>query len=312
MKNILSNIKKSKYYLDKNECIAIPTETVYGLAGNAYSEKATSKIFRLKNRSKNNPLIVHYYNLRSLKKDCKINKLFLKLYKRFCPGPITFVLKLNKKSKISKNVTNNKKTLAIRFPKHPLTRKLLKEIKYPLAAPSANISTKISPVSKSDVKEEFGKKIKFILDGGRSKIGLESTIISLINKPQILRLGGIEINKINKALKSKLKFNNKVKKIITPGQNKLHYSPGIPVRLNIASPNMNEAFILIKKRKFSGKNFYYLSKNNNLKEAAKNLYKTLRKIKNKNFKSIAVEKIPNIGFGEAINDRLIRASKKTK
>ena len=312
MKNILSNIKKSKYYLDKNECIAIPTETVYGLAGNAYSEKATSKIFRLKNRSKNNPLIVHYYNLRLLKKDCKINKVFLKLYKRFCPGPITFVLKLNKKSKISKNVTNNKKTLAVRFPKHPLTRKLLKEIKYPLAAPSANISTKISPVSKSDVKEEFGKKIKFILDGGRSKIGLESTIISLINKPQILRLGGTEINIINKALKSKLKFNNKVKKIITPGQNKLHYSPGIPVRLNIASPNMNEAFILIKKRKFSGKNFYYLSKNNNLKEAAKNLYKTLRKIKNKNFKSIAVEKIPNIGFGEAINDRLIRASKKTK
>merc|ERR1712093_769364 len=119
---------------------------------------------------------------------------------------------------------------------------------YPLAAQSANISTKISPVSKSDVKEEFGKKIKFILDGGRSKIGLESTIISLINKPQILRLGGIEINKINKALKSKLKFNNKVKKIITPGQNKLHYSPGIPVRLNIVSPNMNEAFILIKKR----------------------------------------------------------------
>ena len=141
---------------------------------------------------------------------------------------------------------------------------------------------------------------------------MESTIISLINKPQILRLGGTEINIINKALKSKLKFNKKVKKIIAPGQNKLHYSPGIPVRLNIASPNMNEAFILIKKRKFSGKNFYYLSKNNNLKEAAKNLYKTLRKIKNKNFKSIAVEKIPNIGFGEAINDRLIRASKKTK
>ena len=310
MKNILSNIKKSKYYLDKNECIAIPTETVYGLAGNAYSEKATSKIFRLKNRSKNNPLIVHYYNLRLLKKDCKINKVFLKLYKRFCPGPITFVLKLNKKSKISKNVTNNKKTLAVRFPKHPLTRKLLKEIKYPLAAPSANISTKISPVSKSDVKEEFGKKIKFILDGGRSKIGLESTIISLINKPQILRLGGTEINIINKALKSKLKFNNKVKKIIAPGQNKLHYSPGIPVRLNISNPNMNEAFILIKKRTFSGKNFYYLSKNNNLKEAAKNLYKTLRKIKNKNFKSIAVEKIPNIGFGEAINDRLKRASVK--
>ena len=114
MKNFLSNIKKSKYYLDKNECIAIPTETVYGLAGNAYSEKATSKIFRLKNRSKNNPLIVHYYNLRSLKKDCKINKVFLKLYKRFCPGPITFVLKLNKKRKVlraKKLTTFNKKNL---------------------------------------------------------------------------------------------------------------------------------------------------------------------------------------------------------
>ncbi len=310
MKSILSNIKKSKYYLDKNECIAIPTETVYGLAGNAYSKKATSKIFKLKNRSKNNPLIVHYYNLKLLKKDCETNKVFLKLYKRFCPGPITFVLKLKTKSKISKSVTNNKKTLAVRFPKHPLTRRLLKEVKYPLAAPSANISTKISAVSKNDVKEEFGKKIKFILDGGRSKIGLESTIISLINKPQILRLGGIEINTINKVLKSKLKFNNKMKKIITPGQNKLHYSPGIPVRLNINKPDKNEAFILIKKRKYSGKNFYYLSKNNNLKEAAKNLYKTLRKIKNKNFKSISVEKIPNIGFGEAINDRLVRASKK--
>ena len=312
MKNNLSNIKKAKYYLDKKQCIGIPTETVYGLAANAYSNLATSRIFSLKKRPKYNPLIVHYHNLNDLKKDCEINENFLKIYKQFCPGPITFVLKLKRKRKISKNVTNYKSTLAIRFPSHPLTRSLLKELPYPLAAPSANISTKISPVSKSDVKEEFGKKIKFILDGGRSKIGLESTIISLINKPQILRLGGIEINKINKALKSRLKFNNKVKKIITPGQNKLHYSPGIPVRLNIASPNMNEAFILIKKRKFSGKNFYYLSKNNNLKEAAKNLYKTLRKIKNKNFKSIAVEKIPNIGFGEAINDRLIRASKKVK
>ena len=310
MKNILSNIKKSKYYLDKNECIAIPTETVYGLAGNAYSEKATSKIFRLKNRSKNNPLIVHYYNLRSLKKDCKINKVFLKLYKTFCPGPITFVLKLNKKSKISKNVTNNKKTLAIRFPKHPLTRKLLKEIKYPLAAPSANISTKISPVSKEDVKEEFGKKLKFILDGGRSKVGLESTIISLINKPKIMRFGGIETEKINKILKRKIKFLHKSKKIITPGQGKLHYSPGIPISLNKINPLTDEAFILIKKRKLSDKNYFYLTKNKNLKEAARNLYKTLRMIKKKKYKKIAVEKIPNKGLGQAINDKLIRASKK--
>ena len=310
MKNNLSNIKKAKYYLDKKECIGIPTETVYGLAANAYSNLATSRIFSLKKRPKHNPLIVHYHNLNDLKKDCEINENFLKIYKHFCPGPITFVLKLKRKSKISKNVTNYKSTLAIRFPSHPLTRSLLKELPYPLAAPSANISTKISPVSKEDVKDEFGKKIKFILDGGRCKVGLESTIISLINKPKIMRFGGIEAEKINNILKRKIKFLNKSKKIITPGQGKLHYSPGIPISLNKINPLTDEAFILIKKRKLSDKNYFYLTKNQNLKEAARNLYKTLRMIKKKKYKKIAVEKIPNKGLGQAINDKLIRASKK--
>jgi len=309
MKNNHSNIKKSKFFLDKNECVAIPTETVYGLAANAYSNEATYKIFKLKKRPKKNPLIVHYYNIKNLKKDCILNDNFFMLYKKFSPGPLTFVLKLKNKSKISKNVTNKKKTLAVRFPKHSLTRKLLKELEYPLAAPSANISTRISPVSKEDVKDEFGKKIKFVLQGGRSQIGLESTIISLINKPQILRLGGIEINKINKVLKTNLKFKNKKMKVTYPGQSKVHYSPGIPIKLNVKNPKSNEAFILVKKRKSTTKNFYYLSKNNNLKEAARNLYKTLRNIKNKKFKSIAVEEISNKGFGLAINDRLVRASK---
>ena len=309
MKINLANIKKTKYYLDKNECVGIPIETVYGLAANAYSNIATAKIFRLKKRPKKNPLIVHYHSLKMLKLDCETNDFFYKLYKKFCPGPITFVLKLKKNSKISKNVTNNKKTLAVRFPKNSVTKKLLKNLKYPVAAPSANISTKISPVSKEDVKDEFGKKIKFILDGGRSKIGLESTIISLINKPEILRLGGAEIKKIKKILKSDIKYNNKKKKINFPGQDKVHYSPGIPIRLNVKHPKKKEAYILIKERKLSKKNFYYLSKKKNLKEAAKNLYKTLRIIKKNKFKSIAVEKIPNIGFGETINDRLIRASK---
>ena len=230
------------------------------------------------------------------------------MYKKFCPGPISFVLKLKKNSLISKNVTNKKKTIAVRFPKHPLTRNLLKNLKYPLAAPSANISSKISPVSKNDVLEEFGKKIKYILDGGQSKIGLESTILSLVKKPRIVRLGGIEKSKINKFLKIKTELLKK-SKILMPGQSKLHYSPQIPIRLNIKYPRQNEAFILIKKKKFSDKNYFYLTKNKNLKEAAKNLYKTLRLIKNKSFKYIAVESIPNKGFGEAINDRLIRASK---
>ena len=308
MKNNLSNIKKAKYYLDKSDCIAIPTETVYGLAGNAYSNKATLKIFKLKKRTKKNPLIVHYNSLRMLNNDCVVNTRFIKLYKKFCPGPITFVLKLKKNSRVSKNVTNNKKTLAIRFPSHTLAKKLLKLLSYPLAAPSANISTKISPVSKSDVEDEFGTKIKYILDGGRSKIGLESTIISLIGQPKILRLGGIEREKINKVLNKNIKYDKTNKKIAVPGQSKLHYSPGIPIKLNVTKSKNNEAFILIKKRKKSFKNYFYLSKNKNLKQAAKNLYKILRIIKNRNYKSIVVEKIPNIGIGETINDRLKRAS----
>ena len=310
MKKDLSNIKKSKFFLNRNECIGIPTETVYGLAANAYSDLATSKIFKLKKRPKNNPLIVHYYSLEKLKKDCKINQNFIKLYKKFCPGPITFILKLKSKNKISKNVTNKKKTLAVRFPKHSLTRKLLKELDFPLAAPSANISTKVSAVSKKDVEEEFGNKIKFILDGGSSKIGLESTIVNLDPKPAILRLGAIEVSKINKVLKSKVNYKSRNNKNIVPGQGKLHYSPGIQIRRNIKNPKRHEAFLLIKKRKISDKNFFYLTKNNNLNEAGKNLYKTLRMIKKLKYNSISVEKIPNKGIGQTINDRLIRASKR--
>ena len=310
MKKDLSNIKKSKFFLNRNECIGIPTETVYGLAANAYSDLATSKIFKLKKRPKNNPLIVHYYSLENLKKDCKINQNFIKLYKKFCPGPITFILKLKSKNKISKNVTNKKKTLAVRFPKHSLTRKLLKELDFPLAAPSANISTKVSAVSKKDVEEEFGNKIKFILDGGSSKIGLESTIVNLDPKPAILRLGAIEVSKINKVLKNKVNYKVKNNKNIVPGQGKLHYSPGIKIRRNVKNPKKHEAFLLIKKRKISDKNFFYLTKNNNLNEAGKNLYKTLRMIKKLKYNSISVEKIPNKGIGQTINDRLIRASKR--
>ena len=232
MKHDQSNIKKAKKYLDKNNCIGIPTETVYGLAGNAYSDKAVKKIFILKKRPRNNPLIVHYHSLFQLENDCILNKDFFLLYKKFCPGPLTFVLKLKKKSKISKFVTNNKKTLAIRFPQQSLVRKLIKNLDYPLAAPSANISTKLSSVKASDVKEEFGKKVKFVLDGGKCKIGIESTIINLTRKPEILRLGGLENSKIKKVLKKQLIININPSKKNAPGQSKLHYSPGIPLRMN--------------------------------------------------------------------------------
>ena len=309
MKKDLSNIKKAKYLLNKNHCVAIPTETVYGLAANAYSSKATLRIFKLKKRPKTNPLIVHYSKIQDLERDCEINKNFKKLYSKFCPGPLTFVLKLKRKSKISRNVTNGKRTLAVRFPKNLITKNLLSSLDYPLAAPSANIYTQLSPISKKDVKEEFGKKIKFILDGGSSEIGLESTIISLVNNPKILRLGSIDVKKISKVLKKKIKYS-KNKKISVPGQSKFHYSPGIPIRLNASNRFLDEALILIKKRKDFDRNYFYLTKNKNLKEAGKKLYKTLRRIKNLKFKKIAIEKIPNIGIGQTINDRLKRASKR--
>ena len=309
MKSIQSNIKKAKKYLDKNDCIAVPTETVYGLAGNAYSNIAVKKIFKLKKRPVNNPLIVHYYDINKLKQDCHINDNFIKLFNKFSPGPITFILKLKKDSKISNFVTNKQKTLAVRFPKHLLFRKLLKNLNYPLAAPSANISTKLSSVQASDVIEEFGSKIKYILNGGKCQIGVESTIINLTTKPTILRFGGLDILKIEKILKKKVVIDTNSKKKIAPGQFPLHYSPGIPLRTNVKDPKKNEAFLLIKKRKITFKNYYYLSKKNDLKQAAKNLYSLLRSIKKDGYKMIAVEKIPNIGIGKTLNDRLNRASK---
>ncbi len=309
MKSNQSNIKKAKKYLDSNECIAVPTETVYGLAGNAYSDSTVKKIFKLKKRPANNPLIVHYYNLKGLEEDCIINEDFKKLYNKFSPGPITYVLKLKKNSKISKYVTNNKNTVAIRFPKHTLLRRLLKILNYPLAAPSANISSKLSSVQPSDVREEFGKKLKYILIGGRCSIGVESTIINLTNNLSILRLGGLNVSKIKKILKKQISVKIKSRNKISPGLFSLHYSPGIPLRMNVKKPNKEEAFILIKKRKINSKNYFFLSKNNNLTKAARNLYPLIRKIKNKGYKKIAVEKIPNIGIGQTINDRLERASK---
>jgi L-threonylcarbamoyladenylate synthase len=309
MKSNESNIKKAKKYLDKGCCVGIPTETVYGLAGNAYSDLAVKRIFKLKKRPLNNPLIVHYSDINMLKKDCLINSNFIKLHKKFSPGPITYILRLKNNSKISRYATNQQQNLAVRFPKHRVFKQLIKKLSYPLAAPSANISTKLSSVQASDVKEEFGSKIKFILDGGKCDIGLESTIINLTSKPTILRLGGLAISKIEKVLGKKIDVNINPKKIISSGQSQLHYSPGVPLKTNVKKSKKNEAFLLIKKRRITLNNYFYLSKKNNLNEVAKNLYSCLRIVKNAGYKLIVVEKIPNKGVGKVINDRLNRASK---
>ena len=306
----LVNLKKAKKNIENNKVIGIPTETVYGLAGNAYSNESIKVIFKLKKRPSFNPLIIHFKNLNDLKNDVMLNTNFKKLYNAFCPGPITFILKKKKESRISKMATAGKKTVAVRIPKHKVVRNLLSILKFPLAAPSANISSKLSPTSAKDVFEEFGNKIKFILDGGQCKIGLESTIIDLTGKPSILRPGSITVEKIQKILKTKIKIKKNLKKIIAPGQLKLHYSPGIPVKMNRKNAKKNQALIGFGKKFKVARNYFNLSKKGDLKEAANNLYKTMRKIKKRNFKSIAVVKIPNTEIGYAINDRLRKASSK--
>ena len=304
----LTSLKKAKKNIENNNVIGIPTETVYGLAGNAYSDKSVAKIITLKKRPAINPLIVHFKSLRDLNNDAVLNNAFTKLYKAFCPGPITFILKKKSKSKVSEIATAKKRTIAVRIPKHKVARNLLKILKVPLAVPSANIASKLSPTCANDVVDEFGRKIKFILDGGQCQIGLESTIIDLTGKPTILRQGSITAEKIQKILKKKITINKNLKKIKGPGQLKLHYSPGIPVIMNRKYHEKNQAFIGFGKKFKGGKSHFNLSTNGNLIEAANNLYRTMRKIKKRNFKSIAVTKIPNIGLGCAINDRLRKAS----
>jgi len=304
------NLRKAKKIIDNNNIIGLPTETVYGLAGNAYSNNAVKKIFKLKKRTPINPLIIHYKKLEDIENDVIYNSSLIKLYKAFCPGPLTFVLKKKSKSSLSRIATAGKKTVAIRFPNHEVAKRLLKIINKPLAAPSANISTKLSSTCAKDVFDEFGKKIKIILDGGKCKIGIESTIIDLTGKPSILRPGKITKEKIERILGKKIKIRKNFKKINAPGQLKLHYSPGIPVQMNKKNINKQQALIGFGKKFKIGENYFNLSKNGNLKEVANNLYKTMRKIKKRRFKSIAVIKIPNKDIGYAINDRLRKASNK--
>ena len=316
MKNIYLNIFKfNKFtlskvlkYLKKNNIVGLPTETVYGLAGNAYSHKSIKKIYSFKQRPKYNPLIIHYYNSSDAIRDVKITQDFLSLYKKLCPGPITFVLKKKKSSKISNLATSGLKTVAVRFPNHKVIRKVLKELNFPLAIPSANISSGISPVDAFDVEEEFKKKLKLIIDGGQSQFGIESTVIDLTGKPKILRPGAISTKKINKIINKKVLESVVSKKIKSPGSLKNHYSPGIPMRLNQTKIKKKYAFISFGKKYKKSKDIFNISKNSNLNEAAKNLYKTFRKIKKLKYKKIYVTKIPKKGVGIAINDRLKHAA----
>ena len=255
MKNIYSNIykptnnnlTKAKVIIDKGGVVAIPTETVYGLAANAYNNKAIQKIYSLKRRPSRNPLIVHFKNIESIKKEAVINKNFLKLVKKFSPGPLTYILKKKKISKISKLANKGLDTIAVRIPKEKNIIKLLSILKYPLAAPSANKAKSLSPTTAKHVAEEFGKSVKMIIDGGVCKIGIESTVIDLTTKPKILREGGLSSNIIERFLKIKL-TEDKSKIVKSPGQIGLHYSPGIPIYMNREKATQGGALIVFGKK----------------------------------------------------------------
>ena len=316
MKNSYSNIfsfnkkilRKTVKTLSNGDLVGLPTETVYGLGGDAYSKVSVRKIFKLKRRPKLNPLIIHYYKIEEADNDVVINDNLVKLYKKLCPGPITFVLRKKLGSKINNHACAKLNTVAIRFPKHKVIRSLLKNINFPLAMPSANISTNVSPVRAKDVYEEFRNKLRLIIDGGKSKIGIESTVVDLTDNPKILRPGVINRSTIEKILNKKVKICLNNKKIRSPGSLKKHYSPGIPVLINQKKYDGNSAFLYIGNKYKGKKKFFTLSEKLNLDEAASNLYKIFKLIKNKGYKKIQIGKIPNIGAGIAINDRIKRAA----
>tara|TARA_A100001011_G_scaffold381216_1_gene449458 strand:+ start:1 stop:957 length:957 start_codon:yes stop_codon:yes gene_type:complete len=305
-KKILSKAVKS---LKNADVIGLPTETVYGLGGNAYSEKAVRKIFKLKGRPQFNPLIIHYHSIKDAQKDVIITKYFEKLYKLFCPGPITFVLIRKNTSKIRRYACANLRTVAIRFPNNKATRSILQKIDFPLAMPSANKSSNVSPVNSKDVFDEFNTKLKIIIDGGKCKIGIESTVIDLTSNPKILRPGVLDKKVIENSLKIKIQTHKKKSKILSPGMMSKHYSPGIPVTINQKKHDGKSAYIYIGNKHKNKKDFFSLSEKNDLFLAASNLYKIFRIIKKRGYKKIQINKIPNYGAGIAINDRIKRASK---
>jgi len=306
--NIIRPSKKNdeliKRKLEKNEIVALPTETVYGLAGNAYSKEAVAKIYKTKGRNKYNPLIIHFRDVKSLKKEVQINKYFVKLSKHFCPGPITFILKKKKDSKITELAHKNLKTLAVRIPKNEDIQNILKIINFPLAAPSANKSGSLSPTKASHVYDEFNNKFT-ILDGGLTKYGIESTVIDLTSKPVILRKGAIPSKNLEKFIS--LKDNIEKNSLKSPGLIGKHYSPGIPVYLNREKPYQSGALITFDRKKSKEKNCFFFSPKIKSRKSL-DIFTLMRLIKNKKFTSISVSKIPNSDIYKSIADRLMRAS----
>ncbi len=316
MAEISQNIEKAIELINNNELVAIPTETVYGLAGKSISEDAILKIFTVKNRPKFNPLILHFANLEKAKEYVEfIPDLAYKLAEKFVPGPLTFLLKKNKN--VPDLVTAGSDSVAIRIPNHKLTLYLLDSLDFPLCAPSANPFGYVSPTNPNHVNNQLGDKIKLILDGGECNIGIESTIISLINKPIIYRKGGISVEQIEEII-GKVAIHKFIdENPVSPGNLKSHYSPKITSLIGnidkIGLEFQNKSIGILNFNKinpnFDSKYQLVLAKDNSLNTAAKNLFNYLRQLDSMPIEIILLEEVPNYGLGISINDRLKRAAK---
>lgn len=302
--------------LNNNEVLAMPTETVYGLAGNAFSEEAVAKIFTIKQRPLYNPLIVHIKNIAYLNTIAQnIPDVAMQLANAFWPGPLTMVLE--KKDCIPDIVTGGKKSVAVRIPNHPLCLQLLEALDFPLAAPSANPFGKISPTSAAHVHKQLGNTIPFVLDGGNCERGLESTIIGFENEnPVLLRVGAITQNEIEKTIgpiKNIDKYNTE---ILAPGMLAKHYSPNTKF---IVTPDVEKTLHQFENLKIglikfckseNNKNIHteiILSHDGNINEAAQNLYSAMHTLDELQLDIIIAEKMKDDGIGKTINDRLQRA-----
>lgn len=316
---LTTDITKAKEVLLKNELIAIPTETVYGLAGNAYNETAIKKIFKLKNRPFYNPLIVHVKSTAYLQQiACDIPDMALKLANEFWPGPLTLVLK--KQAHISDLITAGKNTVAVRVPNHPLTLALLDTLDFPLVAPSANPFGSISPTNAAHVLNYFGETLNVILDGGECEKGLESTIIGFKNeRPVLYRHGSIALEEIEKIVGKLNITTNNDQSPNAPGMLSRHYAPNTDTYLTDNIPDLLTCFegqkigLLVFKSQIQNDNILHqeiLSKSGDFTEAAKNLYAAMHRLDQKKLDVILAEKLPNEGLGKTINDKLERATKK--
>ena len=317
MSLIITDIDVASEFLNNEDVIAIPTETVYGLAGNIYSEKAINKIYEIKKRPLFNPLIVHIKSLAYLDKVAvDVSETALLLAKTFWPGPLTLVLK--KHPSVPDMVTAGKSTVAVRIPNHPVALSLLESVNFPLAAPSANPSGSISPTSAEHVAGYFKNEIKIILDGGVCKRGIESTIIGFNNnEATVYRLGSISVEEIETvAGKVKMVTKNETEPT-APGMLSKHYAPVTKTFLTHNVQELIKRFsdkkvgVLVFDQKISDRTTLYqeiLSPTSNLEQAASNLYSALHRLDKLKLDVIIAERFPDVGLGKTINDRLERAS----